>query len=190
VSRAPADELEVKARVSDPDAVRGALVRAGARLEYRGAMLDRRLDRDGVLTARDEVVRLRTFRPADGGPAYGQLGWKGPHGSRDGYRHRAELETRVEDPDGVLAVLERAGFAVALTIDRTVEIYRLFGVMLRLEWYPQMDVLLEVEGDPPAIERAIAATGIARDGFLAESLDYFLDAYEARTGRAGRLAAS
>src|SRR5207245_5628854 len=77
VSKLPAatDELEVKARVADPAAVRRALTQAGATLEFSGAMLDRRLDRAGRLKARDEVLRLRGYRPADGSPAYDVLGW-------------------------------------------------------------------------------------------------------------------
>jgi adenylate cyclase class IV len=186
--RAPIDELEVKAQVTDPAALRRALEDAGAVLEYRGAMVDRRLDRAGSLTTRDEVLRLRVFRPVDGSPAYGVLAWKGPRGARGGYRHRAELETRVPEPDVVLAILERAGLEVTLVIERSVEVYRLFGAILRLEWYPAMDVLLEVEGAPAAMERAIAATGLPRERFLPESFDYFLTAYEARTGRRGRIA--
>src|SRR5207248_1349223 len=65
-------------------------------------------------------------------------------------------------------------FAEALRIDRRVEVYRLGETVLRLEWYPEMDVLLEVEGEPAGIERAIAATGIAREHFLAESLPHFV----------------
>jgi adenylate cyclase class IV len=187
-ARAPVDELEVKALVADPTAVRRALEAAGAVLDYRGAMVDRRLDRAGSLTARDEVLRLRVYRPADGTPPYGVLAWKGPRGARGGYRHRAELETRVPEPEAVLAILERAGLEVTLVIERSIEVYRLFGAILRLEWYPAMDVLLEVEGAPAAMERAIAATGLARESFLPESLDYFLAAYEARTGRPGRIA--
>jgi len=190
VSKLPAaaDELEVKARVADPAAVRRALTQAGATLEFSGAMLDRRLDRGGMLKARDEVLRLRVYRPADGSPAYGVLGWKGPHSARRGYRHRAELEARVADPDATLAILEHAGFRVSLEIDRTVEIYRLPGVVLRLEWYPAMDVLLEVEGEPRAIERGIAATGLPRADFLPESLKHFTAEYKARTGKSARVA--
>jgi hypothetical protein len=69
-----------------------------------------------------------------------------------------------------------------------VEVYRLGRATLRLEWYPAMDVLLEVEGEPSEIERAVAATGLPRDGFLAESLPHFVAAYEARTGRPAVLA--
>jgi adenylate cyclase class IV len=190
--RAPAppavDELEVKARVEDPDALRAALVRAGAVLEFRGDMLDRRFDRHDRLADRDEVLRLRVFRPADAAPAYGVLAWKGPHSKQGRYRHRAEAEARVADPESVLAILERVGFAVLQRIDRRVEVYRLGQAVLRLEWYPDMDVLIEVEGEPPAIERAIAATGVARERFLAESLPYFVAAFERRTGRVALLA--
>src|SRR5207253_55193 len=101
---APVDELEVKARVEDPDALRAALLRAGARLEFQGDMVDRRFDRGARLADRDE------------------------------------------------------------------------------------DVLIEVEGEPAGIERAIAATGLGRASFLAESLPYFVAAFERRTGRAALLA--
>jgi adenylate cyclase class IV len=183
----PADELEVKGRIDDPTALRAALARAGAALEFQGDMIDRRFDRDGALAARDEVLRLRVYRPA-AGPVSGVLGWKGPQSRRGRYRHRAEAEARVADPDAVVAILERLGFAVSLRIDRAVEVYRLGDAVLRLESYPAMDVLLEVEGPPPAIERAIAATGLPRGRFLPESLPYFVAAYETRTGRPARLA--
>src|SRR5205807_10584711 len=99
-----------------------------------------------------------------------------------------EVEARVSDGDAVVTVLERLGFAVSLRIDRTVEIYRLGQAVLRIEWYPVMDVLLEVEGEPAEIERAIAATGLPRDRFFPESLPHFVAAYEARTGRPARIA--
>src|SRR4029077_17762107 len=110
--------------------------------------------------------------------------WKGPTSQRGRYRHRAEAETRVATPDSVVTILEQLGYAVSVRIDRRVEVYRLGQALLRLEWYPAMDVLLEVEGEPPEIERAIAATGLARDRFLPESLPYFVAQNEPRTGRA------
>ena len=182
------DELELKARVEDPDTVRRSVVAAGAELVFRGAMLDRRFDRRERLQTRDEVVRLRVFRPQDGAPGWGVVGWKGPVGKRDGYRHREEWESRVDDPRAVYIVLRHLGYKVVLRIDRAVEQYRLGGATLRLEWYPAMDVLLEVEGAPADIELAIAATGLARDAFLPESLPYFTAAYEERTGRSARIA--
>lgn len=181
------DELELKARVEDPEAVRRALPAAGAQLVYRGAMLDRRFDRQGRLEGRDEVVRLRVFRPADGSGEWGVLGWKGPVGQRGAYRHRKEWESRVDDPKAVLVVLRRLGYKIVVRVDRAVEQYQIGAATVRLEWYPAMDVLVEVEGAPDAIERAIAATGLPREAFLPESLPYFTAAYEERTGRAARV---
>ena len=182
------DELELKARVDDPDAVRKALIGAGAALVYRGAMLDRRFDRKGRLEARDEVVRLRVFHPADDSGTWGVLGWKGPGSTRGAYRHREEWESHVADPKAVLVVLRRLGYKIVRRIDRAVEQYQVNGATVRLEWFPAMDVLVEVEGEPDAIERAIAATEMPRDAFLPETLPYFTAAYEQRTGRAARTA--
>src|SRR6266851_6238434 len=83
LSASPADELEVKARVDDPEELRAALVRAGAALEFRGDMIDRRFDRDGTLAERDHVLRLREYRPADGTPR-----WSRSSRSRSGTRAR------------------------------------------------------------------------------------------------------
>ncbi|HEX9398978.1 MAG TPA: class IV adenylate cyclase [Anaeromyxobacter sp.] len=187
-SRSPAHELEVKARVDDPEALRVALSRAGAVLEFQGDMIDRRFDRDGRLEGRDEVLRLRVYRRAGGAAAHGVLAWKGPASARGAYRHRRELEARTSEPEAMLGILERLRFRESLRIDRRVEIWRVAEAVLRIERYPRMDTLLEVEGTPRAIERAIVATGLPRERFRAQSLPHFVRAYEARTGKRARLA--
>ncbi|HEY3279625.1 MAG TPA: CYTH domain-containing protein [Gemmatimonadales bacterium] len=179
------DELELKARVDDPAALEAALARANGELVFRGAMVDRRLDRGGALAARDEVLRLRTYH---GGESYAVLAWKGPVSVRDGYKHREELETRVADGAAALIILERLGYEVVMRIDRTIAEYRLGGAAVRIEWYPAMDVLVEVEGEPAAIERATAATGLPRARFLPEALPHFVADYERRTGQRARIA--
>jgi adenylate cyclase class IV len=181
------DELEVKARVEHPEALSRTLAAAG-RLEFRGTMSDCRYDHGGVFEQRDEVVRLRVYQPAGSEPSWGVLGWKGPAGARGAYRHRAEVETRVADAAAAATVLERLGLEIILRIDRDIEQYRVGEAVVRLERYPAMDALLEVEGPPAAIEQAIAAIGLPRRGFLAESLPYFVAEYERRTGRRARLA--
>ncbi|HLZ44120.1 MAG TPA: class IV adenylate cyclase [Gemmatimonadales bacterium] len=182
-----ADELELKARVDDPATLEHSIVEAGAELVFRGEMIDRRYDRRGKLGKRDEVLRLRIYQP-DNGPAFGVLGWKGPVSVRDGYKHREEHEAQVAQPEAARTILERLRYEVVLRIDRKTAEYRLGGAAIRIEWYPAMDVLVEIEGEPEAIERAVRATGLARDRFLAESLPHFVTAYEQRTGRTARLA--
>ena len=184
----PHHELEVKGRITAVASLRRALRRAGARLEFRGRMLDRRYDRARELTRDDQVLRLRTYRPAGRGRIHAVLAWKGPASARGRYRHRAELEVAVADPAALQALLGRLRYRVTLAIDRQVEVYRLGGATLRLERYPRMDTLLEVEGSPAAIERAITAIGLPREQFLSESLPFFTSAYRRRTGRRAQLA--
>jgi hypothetical protein len=45
-----------------------------------------------------------------------------------------------------------------------------------------MDILVEVEGEPEAIERAILTLGMARESFTTERLPDFVLKYESRTG--------
>jgi adenylate cyclase class IV len=182
-----ADELELKARVEDPAALEAALTEAGAELLFRGEMIDRRYDRGGELERRDEVLRLRRYQ-ADDGVAFGVLGWKGPVSVRDGYKHREEHEAQVSQPEAVRVMLERLGYEVVLRIDRRIAEYRLGGAAIRIEWYPAMDVLVEIEGEPEAIERAVRCTALPRERFLPEALPHFVAAYEQRTGQSARLA--
>jgi len=181
------DELELKARVDDPAALEAAIVEAGAELVFRGEMIDRRYDRRGKLEKRDEVLRLRVYKPDDGRP-FGVLGWKGPGSVRDGYKHREEHEVQVAQPEAARLILERLRYEVVVRIDRKIAEYRLGGAAIRVEWYPAMDVLVEIEGEPQAIENAVRATGLGRDRFLPEALPHFVNAYEQRTGRTARLA--
>jgi adenylate cyclase class IV len=181
-----AEELELKAVVPDADELRARLQRAGGATRFRGRMSDRRYDREGELTGRDEVLRVRRYLPADGRPET-ILGWKGPtQRSAAGYKRREEDEIAVAgDPTPLLAAL---GYSVVHAIDRDVEVYDIAGAAVRLERYPDMDTLLEVEGSPDAIENAIRTSGLERAAFTAESLADFVRRFEARTGRPAVLA--
>ena len=204
-----ADEIELKAVVPDPDAVRARLAAAGARLVFAGRLVDRRYDLpDGRLARRDEVLRLRAARPdpaAAAGEAHASLDWKGPTRREGGYKVREERSSSIGDLEVVAHALERAGFAVVREVERDVEQWTLdagpaamgasgeFGahahVTLRLERYPRMDVLMEVEGSRAAIEHAIAVTGIARAAFGPQRLAEFAADFERRTGLRAALSA-
>lgn len=186
------DEIELKAVVPDPAACRTRLEGAGARLTFVGRLEDRRWDLPTrPLARRDEVVRVRRALADAGAPGESEdvVDWKGPTRRVDGYKVRAERSTRVGDAAVLELVLQRAGFVVTREVDRRVVQYALDGAAVRLEWYPAMDVLVEVEGTPLAIERAIAATGLPRARFGTGSLADFAAAYERRTGVRAALSA-
>jgi len=89
----------------------------------------------------------------------------------------------------VLTILAQLGFAVSLRIDRRVEVvYRLGQGYAAPRVVSGDGRVARGGGEPSEIERAIAATGLARDRFLPESLPYFVAQYEARTGRAALVA--
>jgi adenylate cyclase class IV len=184
-----AQELELKALVRDPAAVRARLLAAGAVPGFRGQMHDRRFDRANELTAREEVLRVRSYRQRDG-RTEAVVTWKGPTGrSPEGYKQREELELSIAAGSAAPeALLEALGYRVSHAIDRFVEMYAVGAASARLEWYPRMDVLLEVEGEPEALEAAVAATGLDRGEFSAESLVVFAAHFALRTGHAAVLA--
>ena len=143
-------------------------------------MSDRRYDRAGELTARDEVLRVRSYHHADGrieaGARLEGAGAALARGIQAARGDRAAGRAGGASPHALLAAL---GYDVVHAIDREVEVLELDGATLRLERYPRMDPLLEVEGEPAAIERAIAATGIDRAAFTADSLAEFVRRFEA-----------
>jgi len=174
-------EVELKSVVADPDAARTRLLAAGARLTFRGALSDCRYDlpsRD--LLARDHVLRLRVYEDAAGRRAV--LDWKGPTGYDTGYKVREELSTPCGDGVAMAELLARLGYVAIREIDRDIETYEVADATVRFERYPRMDVLVEVEGSPEAIEAAIAMAGLDRTGFTSERLPEFILRYEARTG--------
>ena len=174
-------ELEVKAVVPDPDACRRRVEGAGGRLVYEGRLEDRRYDTaERALGGRDHVLRVRIYRGA--GAARATLDWKGPTEYQEGYKRREELSAGVADADVLVAILERLGYVVTRAIDREIAQYDLDGATVRFERYPRMDVLVEVEGTPEAIERAARATGIERPAFTSDRLPDFVRRFEARTG--------
>ncbi|HET8771351.1 MAG TPA: CYTH domain-containing protein [Gemmatimonadaceae bacterium] len=189
-------EVELKGVVADAAGAARAARAAGAQLEFAGRLEDRRYDTaERTLAAKDHVLRLRIYRPAarQGGPpgtgtdvssdaVRARIEFKGPTGFADGYKVREEHATDASDPDELARILDLLGYEVTREIDREIEQYVLAGATVRFERYPHMDVLAEVEGEPDAIERAIAAMGLERAGFTTARLPDFVREFEARTG--------
>ena len=182
VSLAPHQELELKAVVADPADLVQRLVSAGATLLFKGSMEDRRYDRGNELTARDEVLRTRLLTSDTTRESV--LGWKGPTRlSPEGYKLREELEYPVMNGAPADPLVLALGYSVIYQIHREITVYRLGQATVRVERYPRMDVLVEVEGMPDDIERAIQVSGIPRGQFVADSLSEFVTRFEQRTGQ-------
>lgn len=176
-------EVELKCVVDDLEHRCGAIERAGASLVFTGRLQDRRYDTpDRSLAARDHVLRMRVYE--SGSECRAEVDFKGPTTLEDGYKVREEIGTELLDADAFVAILDRLGYQVTITIDREIVQYELGGAMIRFEVYPRMDVLVEVEGTPEQIEQAITALGLPRAGFVADRLSDFARRFEERTGQA------
>lgn len=175
-------EVELKAVVDDLPLRRKMIEDAGAVLSYEGKISDTRYDfSSGDLSQRDEVLRTRRYYDP-GSSTRTFLDWKGPIETRDVYKIREEITTQVEDFDSLVRIFEKLGLFLAWEIDREIAQYQLGRAIIRFENFPRMDVLVEVEGDPAAIEAAIEALGLPRGTFTSASLPDFVEKFEQRTG--------
>ncbi len=174
-------EVELKAVVDDLAKRKKKIEAAGASLSFEGKISDRRYDFASLkLTGRDEMLRTRRYQSRASTRTY--LDWKGPTEMRDGYKMREEITSPVEDFDSLEKILEKLGLELTWEIDRDISQYELAGAVIRFETYPRMDVLVEVEGEPGAIEAAIEAIGLPRGMFTSERLPEFVGSFEHRTG--------
>lgn len=174
-------EVELKAVVDDLAERRRKIEAAGAALSFEGKISDRRYDFPSrELSGRDEVLRTRRYQSPTSTKTY--LDWKGPTEVRDVYKIREEITTPVEDFDSLEKIIEKLGLQLTSEIDRDIAQYQFGGATIRFESYPRMDVLVEVEGEPAAIEAAIEALGLARGTFTNHRLADFVADFEHRTG--------
>jgi predicted adenylyl cyclase CyaB len=181
-------EIEVKSPVADFDRVKQTLEGGGARLVFEGQLIDLRYDaHDHRLRDQDHVLRVRVYR---GTREDAWLDWKGPTSTAGHYKQREELSVGITDAATLGTMLERMGYVVTMAIDRHVWQYEVAGATVRLERYPRMDDLVEVEGSVENIERAIDRTGLPRAGFTSERLPDFVRRFEERTGTRAALSAA
>jgi len=179
-------EVELKSVVDDEPARRRRIEAAGARMMFEGRLEDRRFDTaDLRLTSDDQLLRLRTYSSSHGERA--SIEWKGPTRQESGYKVRDEIVADSSNGAALAGILERLGYSVIGEIDRDVAQYALDDAVVRFERYPRMDTLVEVEGSPAGIERAIEALGMAREEFTADRLPAFVSRFELRTGQRAAL---
>ncbi len=179
-------EVELKSVVDDVMIRRQLVELAGGRLLYEGSLEDLRYDNAArELSEKDEVLRLRVYGGIESTHAF--LDWKGRTTFQDGYKVREELSSQVGSVAVFKTILENLGYVVIAEIGRWIAQYQLGEATVRFERYPQMDDLVEVEGEPEEIEAAIRAIGIDREEFSSSRLPHFIRQYEERTGKRAAL---
>jgi adenylate cyclase class 2 len=145
-------EIEIKLPAPDLEAIRARLRAAGGALERERHWESNDLydDEAGRLRGSDCALRLRRTEGES------RLTFKGPAKFTEGARSREERETRVEDPGEVAAILERLGFRLRFRYEKRREQWRFADCEVALDETPIGD-FVEIEGDPPAIRKAVAA---------------------------------
>jgi adenylate cyclase, class 2 len=149
------DEIEIKVPCDDLAAARRKAREVGATplsaLHFESN--DLYDDTAGSLAASGRALRLRRA----GDTAF--LTFKGPARFTEGVKVREERETRVSDPAETEAILAGLGLLRRFRYEKKREEWLLHGCAVALDETP-IGNFVEVEGDPPAIRRAVASLGL------------------------------
>jgi adenylate cyclase class 2 len=149
-------EIEVKIKIENLAAVEQKLQAAGATLKA-GRVYERNVryeDAGETLTPAARVLRLRQ----DTGV---RLTYKEPHDPVGGGAWaRTELEVTVSDFETMDLLLQKLGFHAAWIYEKYRTTYELEGCEVVQDEMP-FGPFIEVEGEPDAIQRALAALGLA-----------------------------
>ncbi len=184
-------EVEVKLRVADLAALRRRLARLGARPAPRGRVHEMNILFDtpqGGLAKHGQLLRVRvekSSRKAGAGNSRAVLTYKGPAepapssaGSGRRYKVREELEVGVAEPQQLGAILEALGLRGCFRYEKFRTRYRLSrlpDLLVELDETP-IGVFVELEGPPPAIDRAAKLLGYGPADYITKSyLALYLD---------------
>jgi adenylate cyclase, class 2 len=156
-------EREIKLRVNSAGDARAAIVAAGGTL-----LRDRRLQADAILDSADSMLRIaRCALRVRIEPDRCFLTYKGQP-LPSAMKLREELETGVEDPRVLFAVLERLGFTVRFRYEKYREEFALGDVIVAIDETP-VGTFIEIEGSDEGIGRTAAALGYGPEHFIVSS---------------------
>jgi adenylate cyclase class 2 len=149
------DEIEIKLPCDDLGAAREKLQDLGAapRTSLHFESNDMYDDPAGGFAASGRALRLRRTEDA----AF--LTFKGPARFEGGVKVREERETKVSDPEETAGILTALGLAPRFRYEKKREEWTLEGCTVALDETP-IGNFVEIEGDPPAIRRAVSALGL------------------------------
>jgi adenylate cyclase class 2 len=159
----PREEIEVKLPATDLSAVRSRLAAAGGTrvAPAHAESNDLYDDAEGALVRSGRTLRLRRAN----GRAL--LTFKGPARYENGAKVREEREVEVSDASEAEALLAGLGFSRRFRYEKRREAWDWSGCALALDETPIGD-FVEVEGEPTAIRKVVAALGLD----FAEAIPY------------------
>jgi|SRR5277367_3280162 len=193
-----AQEIEIKLRISDAEALRRKLKRLGARLVASGTgrvhewnvLFD---TPQGDVAKRGQLLRIRTETPESKSkngkadpPKRALLTFKRPviegkavppGGVQGNGRHkvREELELEVSDPGVLATIFEGLGMRGWFRYEKRRTTFRLpprsswaKGLLIELDETP-IGTFVELEGPPAAIDRVAQALGFSPRDYIVES---------------------
>lgn len=175
-----AQEIEIKARVSDVRALAGRLRAVKFRLVTRRTReMNTLYDLPGeVLRKRKELLRLRQYGSE----------WKLTHKSgttRGHHSSRVELETGVDDGKKMEAILHALGYAPSFRYEK-----------FRAEWtdgkgqvvvdHTPIGDFCEIEGGSRWIDRTAKKLGISRDEYITKNYATLFSEWKRETGSAAK----
>ncbi len=149
-------ETEIKIPVADLEPLRARLRESGA-VELRGLHEEDNTlydDVSGRLSRSGCALRLRIAGKR------GLLTFKGEARFEGALKVREELETGIEEPETLRAILTRLGFVPRFRYQKRREELELLGCTVCLDETP-IGFFVEVEGDAAAIPRALEQLGLS-----------------------------
>jgi adenylate cyclase, class 2 len=169
-------EIEIKIRLDDAGQGRRLLSRSGFRVVQRRAHEDNTVfDRaDGSLRRQGKLLRLRRT-----GRVF-LLTLKGPAASGK-FKSRQEIETTIEDPGHLEAILHGLGFKRVFRYEKYRTLYQSSdprGTVM-LDETP-LGVFLELEGKPSWIVATAALLGFGKDSYITIT---YMDLHRQQLGR-------
>jgi adenylate cyclase, class 2 len=185
-------EIEVKLRIADLQKVLARLTEIGA--VCRGRVLEQNTLFDtphSDFWRHGRLLRVRIERPAPaqgipGGRAEAVLTAKGPvspkpRSSRPRYKERSEREVFLAAPSAFRRKLPGLGLRSGFRYEKFRTSFAFRSLHLDLDETP-VGVFLELEGEPPAIDRAAEALGFSSRDYLRAT---YWDLYAADCRRRG-----
>ncbi len=176
-------EKELRGKIDDLNKFRDQLNIAGAKMSQKGFMQDYYFDNPFLnLKSKNQKLRIRVIDYK-----LIQLCWKGPISVDKQTKIREEIEVGVKNVESLIKIFEKLGFQNTRFYERYFETYLLYDVKIRIEQFPIMDILVEIEGEQHLINRAVTHLDISKDVFGPKTLVSFIKEYEIRNGTPAKL---